>query len=55
LPPWLRDRALARELGITALLPEMRLNAAVLAAQHRQRQEERQRQAGAAGEGKKGR
>ena len=36
MPKWLQDLVLAKALGIRALLPEMRLNAAVLAEKWRQ-------------------
>ncbi|KAI8473067.1 MAG: hypothetical protein J3K34DRAFT_412094 [Monoraphidium minutum] len=39
MPKWLQDRVLSKALGVTALAPEMRLNAAVLAAQRKQQQE----------------
>jgi hypothetical protein len=37
MPPGLRDRVLAKELGVAALLPQMKANAAVLAAAWRDR------------------
>lgn len=44
MPKWLQDRVLATELGIAALVPQMKLNAAVLSARWQQQQDQGQQQ-----------